>query len=73
MLKTINLDLENTKPLKLTKGLEAFVALLRNKEAATAIDVKLYLEDFDKLQFKLRTINGRNLNAQVVKKAKDNI
>jgi hypothetical protein len=55
------------------KGLEAFVALLRNREAATAIDVKLYLLDFEKLQFKLRTINGEKLKGPVVKKAQDSL
>lgn len=73
MLKKINEMLEETKPVKLIKGLEAFVALLRNREAATSIDVKLYLLDFEKLQFKLRTINGEKLKAIVVKKAIDNM
>lgn len=42
MVKNINTILEISNPIKLCRGLEAYVALLRNKEKATAIDVKLY-------------------------------
>lgn len=68
MVKNINKILENSNPIKLCRGLEAYVALLRNKEKATSIDVKLYFADFAKLQFKMRTINAEKLNPEVVKK-----
>jgi len=65
MLKKINIALEMTKPHTLIAGLECFIALLRNKMKAGPIDVKLYLADAGKLQFKLRTIDAKKLTYAV--------
>lgn len=65
MLKKINKTLEENKPSGLIAGLECFVALLRNKMQAGPIDVKLYMADPSKLQFKLRTIDARKLTYAV--------
>ena len=69
MLKEINLVLEEQRPQVLIDALECFIALLRNKLAANHIDVKLYLLDNTKLQFKLRTIDAKKLSYDVVHKA----
>ena len=57
MIINLNKELEEARPSDTIKGLEAFIALLRNRESANHIDVKLYFSDYEKLQFKLRTIN----------------
>jgi hypothetical protein len=49
MLIKLNKELEEGRPSMVVEGLEAFVALLRNKERANHIDVKLYFEDYEKL------------------------
>lgn len=73
MIKRINMVLEEDKPAGLIKTLECFIALLRNKLSANHIDVKLYLLDHSKLQFKLRTIDAKKLSYDVVKKHGDTI
>lgn len=69
MIKKINLELEEARPQSLIDALECFVALLRNKLSANHIDVKLYMLDHGKLQFKMRTIDAKKLSYDVVKKA----
>ena len=49
MVIKLNKEFEVSKPNGTIDGLQCFVALLRNREAANQIDVKLYLQDYDKL------------------------
>lgn len=57
----------------LIKGLEAFTALLRNKDEAKNVDVQLYLEDFEKLRFKLEYIDAKTLTAKNVRKHRERL
>lgn len=66
LVKHINQKLDNSKPHNLILLLEIFVALLRDKKKATQVDVKLYLENIDKLQFKLRTMDPHKLTLETV-------
>lgn len=68
LLKKINHKLDSSRPDDIISLLETFVALLRNKTQATHVDVKLYLQDHAKLQFKLRTIEATKLDHEVVTK-----
>lgn len=58
--------MEHSRPKEIIQVLETFVALLRNKFKANHVDVKLYLEEHSKLQFKLRTIDVSKLNKDAV-------
>lgn len=62
----INSVLDIRKPETLVTGLEAFVGLLRNKKEAKNVDVQLYLEDFEKLQFKMEYLEGSTLDLECV-------
>ena len=53
MIINLNKELEEARPSDTIKGLEAFIALLRNRESANHIDVKLYFSDYEKLQFRV--------------------
>jgi len=66
LLKSVNNKMEHSKPAEIISLLETFVALLRNKFKANHVDVKLYLEEHSKLQFKLRTIDVSKLNKDAV-------
>lgn len=57
----------------LSKGLEHFVGLLRNKKKAKNVDVQLYLEDLDKLKFKMEYLRGEELTLEVVKLQKKSL
>jgi len=50
----------------MAKILEPFVGLLRDKKDANNVDVQLYLEDFEKLQFKLEYLDAKTLNSDNV-------
>lgn len=50
----------------MVKILEPFVGLLRDKKDACNVDVQLYLEDFEKLQFKLEYLDASTLNSENV-------
>lgn len=67
-LDEINAILDVRKPETLVAGLEAFVGLLRNKLEVKNVDVQLYLENFEKLKFKMEYLDGSSLDLNVVKK-----
>lgn len=67
VLKELNKLLDGQKPEKLIALLECFVALLRNREKADHIDVKLYLSDHEKLEYKLKNIDEASLDPNYVK------
>lgn len=53
-------------PPTLTKGLESFVALLRNTQTASNIDVELYFAEFAKLSKKMMTITAHKHDLDTV-------
>ena len=65
-IKRINKILGESAPKTLVKSLETFVALLRNHNEATNIDVELYLKDYSKLQLKMQRIQANTLTIQFV-------
>lgn len=73
MLKQLNIRLEKETPRELCNILECFVALLRQKEKATAVDVKLYFEDLGKLHYKMRTIDPTRMNSAILDKHIENL
>lgn len=52
-VKALNLLLENESPPALVRGLEIFVALLRNKANTKPVDVELFMKDSVKLVSKM--------------------
>ena len=52
-IKKLNLLLENDSPPALVRGLEIFVALLRNKANTKPVDVELFFMDHAKLVSKM--------------------
>lgn len=46
---------------------------MRNKENAKNVDVQLYLEDFEKLQFKLEYLDAKTLESANVKHNGENL
>ena len=52
-IKQLNLLLENDSPPALVRGLEIFVALLRNKANTKPVDVELFFKDHGKLVSKM--------------------
>jgi len=68
MLNELNDIFEKSKEDDLITGIETFVALLRNKEKANQVDVKIYLSDLSKLQFKMNTIQPEALTIGIVQK-----
>jgi len=52
----------------LRKGIEAFVALLRNTVDADATDVEIYLQDYNKLIWKLEKIDAKTLDIDNVQR-----
>ena len=52
-IKKLNLLLENDSPPALVRGLEIFVALLRNKANTKPVDVELFFKDHAKLVSKM--------------------
>lgn len=67
-LESINSILDIRKPDVLVEGLEAFVGLLRNKLEVKNVDVQLYLEDYEKLRFKMEYLDGSTLDLNAVKR-----
>jgi hypothetical protein len=57
----------------LIAGLECLVALLRDKPKADRVDVKLYLADASKLQYKLKNIDPKELTMELVQKHKEDL
>lgn len=46
---------------------------MRNKDECKNVDVQLYLEDYEKLRFKLEYIDAKTLTAKNVRKHKDRL
>jgi hypothetical protein len=62
----VNKKLMDQSPPTLTKGLESFVALLRNTQTASNIDVELYFAEFAKLSKKMMTITAHKHDLDTV-------
>ena len=75
LLKELNkiLDQQKSEVAILIKGLEAFCAILRNKDECKNVDVQLYLEDYEKLRFKLEYIDAKTLTAKNVRKHRERL
>ena len=67
-MKAINTILDVRKPEILISGLESFTAILRNKTEVKNVDVQLYLDDFEKLLFKMEYIDAKTLDIAIIKK-----
>ena len=61
-IKTLNLLLENDSPPALVRGLEIFVALLRNKANTKPVDVELFFKDHGKLVSKMSKTETTSVN-----------
>ena len=72
-LKKINSTLEIDSPEVLVKGLEAIVALMRNHEKASNIDVELYFKDLKKLTLKMERLDATKLTTEIVQRQHDQI
>lgn len=70
MVTKINKILEKDGPVVLVRGLEAVVALMRNVEKATNIDVELYFRDFKKLQLKMQRMDPLAVDLEIAKSKK---
>lgn len=68
LLTDVNKVLDSSKPGSLILIMETFVALLRNREKANHVDVKLYMEDLTKLMYKLKNIEINSLSPEIVAK-----
>ena len=55
------------------KGVETFVALLRNLPEATPRDVEIYFQDYDKLIWKLKKIDAKLLDINLVQKHREEL
>ena len=66
-LVELNKILEIKMPTFLIMELEALISMLRDKVEANHVDVKFYLEDFEKFKFKMEYIDATTLNIDNVK------
>lgn len=71
MIKKINKLLEDDGPVPLTKVLEHFVALLRNKAGSKNVDVELFLADHAKLVSKMGKTETNSCALAVVRAASE--
>ena len=64
--KKLNQYFENDSNFSLVAGISSLVAILRNNKTASNVDVELYLKDYEKLIFKLRQADVKNLSVNTV-------
>lgn len=67
MVKQVNRVLYSDQPDLLINGIEAFVAILRNKMDANNVDVELFFKKYENLVAKMRRMEMRDMNEQVVR------
>lgn len=64
--KFINEKLTKDSPAILVKGLETFVALLRNTSTANMVDVEIYFAEYAKLAKKMQSITAVKHDTETV-------
>lgn len=64
----LNKILNKNSPSSLCEGLESLVALMRNHEVATPIDVELYFRDFNKIVLKMQRLDAAALDRDLIEK-----
>ena len=66
MVKDINKIFLSSKPDQLIEGIEPFVAILRNKMDAENVDVELFFKKHANLVAKMKRMEMRDMQEQVV-------
>lgn len=66
-VEKINKILEKDSPQVMVDALETVVALMRNHQRATNIDVELYFKDYKKLQMKMERMDPASLDFEIAK------
>lgn len=68
MFNRVNKVLGGFSPDTLIDTLETMVAMMRNHESASNVDVELYFMDYTKLLWKMQRLNPADLDAALVEK-----
>lgn len=69
MIKKLNKLLESESPVQLTKTLEVFVSLLRNKPNSKPVDVELFMKDRKKLVGQMGRTETTSVSEEIAQNA----